>query len=105
LAFTVWARRHLGANWSGTVTVKAGDELITTGPYAFVRHPIYTGLLLGFAGSALAVGERCGVLALVMVTVALRRKLRVEERQMRQLFSETYGTYRGQISALIPFLL
>jgi protein-S-isoprenylcysteine O-methyltransferase Ste14 len=105
LAFTVWARRHLGRNWSGTVTLKSGHELITTGPYALVRHPIYTGLLLGFAGSALAVGEWRGILALVLVTVAFGRKLRVEERGMRQLFGDAYGTYQRHVPALIPFIL
>src|SRR5580704_2769248 len=54
LAFAVWARVHLGTNWSGTVTLKEGHELIRSGPYALVRHPIYTGLLLAFAGTALA---------------------------------------------------
>lgn len=105
LVFTLWARRHLGANWSGTVTIKSGHELITTGPYAFVRHPIYTGLLLGFAGSALAIGEWRGILALVIVTVALWRKLRVEERQMQQQFGDAYRAYQRRVSALIPFLL
>jgi protein-S-isoprenylcysteine O-methyltransferase Ste14 len=105
LAFTIWARQHLGANWSGTVTVKSGHELITTGPYALVRHPIYTGLLLGFAGSALAVGEWRGILAVAIVTVALWRKLRIEERRMRQQFGDAYGTYQRRVSALIPFLL
>ena len=57
LLFAVWARRHLGKNWSQAVTLKEGHELITSGPYALVRHPIYTGLLLGFAGCAVARGE------------------------------------------------
>jgi protein-S-isoprenylcysteine O-methyltransferase Ste14 len=87
------------------VTVKSGHELITTGPYAFVRHPIYTGLLLGFAGSALAVGEWRGILAFVIVTVALWRKLRVEEERMQEQCGDTNGTYRRHVSALIPCLL
>jgi protein-S-isoprenylcysteine O-methyltransferase Ste14 len=64
LLFTVWARLHLGKNWSGTVTIKKGHELITTVPYALFRHPIYTGLLLAFLGSALALGEWRGVMPL-----------------------------------------
>src|SRR5271165_6640566 len=56
LLFAVWARRHLGKNWSQEVTLKEGHELITSGPYGLVRHPIYTGLLLGLAGSAVARG-------------------------------------------------
>jgi protein-S-isoprenylcysteine O-methyltransferase Ste14 len=102
LLFAVWARRHLGRNWSGTVTIKAGHELITSGPYAIVRHPIYTGLLFGFAGSALAVGEWRGLLALGIVTLALWRKLRVEELGMRRLFGETYARYAKRVRALIP---
>ena len=105
LAFTVWARSHLGANWSGTVTVKSGHELVTTGPYAWARHPIYTGLLLGFAGTALAIGEWRGVLAFVIATVALWRKLRVEEERMRQQFGDAYVTYARHVAALIPFVL
>jgi protein-S-isoprenylcysteine O-methyltransferase Ste14 len=61
--FTVWARRHLGRNWSGIVTVKQDHELVESGPYGWVRHPIYTGLLLAFIGTALARGEWRGVLA------------------------------------------
>jgi protein-S-isoprenylcysteine O-methyltransferase Ste14 len=57
LLFTGWARVHIGRNWSGTVTFKEGHELVTTGPYALVRHPIYTGLLLAFIGSAVGRGE------------------------------------------------
>ncbi|HZW73344.1 MAG TPA: isoprenylcysteine carboxylmethyltransferase family protein, partial [Caldimonas sp.] len=75
-AFTVWARVHLGANWSGIVTVKRDHTLVTTGPYAIVRHPIYTGLLLAFAGTALALGEVRGVLAVALAAASLWRKLR-----------------------------
>jgi protein-S-isoprenylcysteine O-methyltransferase Ste14 len=105
LSFTVWARRHLAANWSGTVTLKENHELITGGPYELVRHPIYTGLLLGFAGSAVAVGEWRGILAVALVAVALWRKLRIEERGMRQLFGESYELYARRVRALIPYIL
>lgn len=105
LLFAVWARRHLGRNWSGTVTLKLDHELIVTGPYGLVRHPIYTGLLLGYFGSALAVGEWRGVLAVVIVGLALWRKLKVEERGMRQLFGDAYRRYEDRVSALIPYVL
>jgi protein-S-isoprenylcysteine O-methyltransferase Ste14 len=105
LSFTVWARRHLAANWSADVTLKEGHELITSGPYALVRHPIYTGLWVGVVGSALALGEWRGLLAVAVVGLSLWRKLRVEEGAMRQLFGERYQAYAQRVAALIPFVL
>ena len=103
LLFSVWARVHLGRNWSGVVTIKEGHELIDTGPYALVRHPIYTGLLTAIFGTALARGEWRGVLAVLIVFAALWRKLRFEERWMNEHFGERYVEYRGRAPALIPF--
>jgi len=104
LLFAVWARRHLGANWSGTVTIKQGHELIVTGPYAFVRHPIYTGLLVAIAGSALAVGEWRGVAAIALAALSFAMKLRLEERFMEQQFGDAYREYRRRVPALVPFI-
>jgi protein-S-isoprenylcysteine O-methyltransferase Ste14 len=104
LLFTVWARVHIGMNWSGIVTIKEGHELITSGPYAIVRHPIYTGLLLAFAGSALARAEWRGILAVVIALWALWRKLRIEERWMREQFGEAYQAYSKRVAALVPFV-
>ncbi|WP_343790271.1 isoprenylcysteine carboxylmethyltransferase family protein [Dokdonella soli] len=105
LAFSIWARVHLGRNWSGVVTLKENHELVRSGPYALVRHPIYTGLLLGFVGTAIARGEWRGVLAVAMAFVALWRKLRLEERWMIETFGDAYLRYRAEVAALIPFLL
>lgn len=105
LGFAVWARVVLGRNWSGIVTLKQDHELIRSGPYAIVRHPIYTGLLAAFAGSALALGEWRGLLALVIVCVALWRKLRLEERWLAEIFGDSYTRYRREVAALVPFLL
>jgi protein-S-isoprenylcysteine O-methyltransferase Ste14 len=105
LSFTIWARRHLATNWSADVTLKAGHELITSGPYALVRHPIYSGLLLGFVGSALALGEWRGLVGVALLGLAQWRKLRLEERAMRRLFGERYLAYERRVSALIPFVL
>jgi len=102
--FTIWARLHLGKNWSGTVTIKDGHELITTGPYALVRHPIYSGLLLAFLGSALALGEWRGMLALALATGAFSLKLRLEEKWMRQQFGDAYAQYARRVTALVPFV-
>ena len=104
LAFAVWARLHLGRNWSGTVTIKQDHELIDTGPYAIVRHPIYTGLLIAFIGSAWARDEWRGVPAVVLAWLAIWRKLRFEERWMLEIFGERYADYRRRVPALIPFL-
>ena len=105
LGFSAWARIHLGRNWSATVTVKEDHELIRTGPYAIVRHPIYTGVLFGFIGTAFAIGQWRGVLAVAIVFVAFWRKLRLEERWMSETFGEDYRRYRERTKALIPFLL
>jgi protein-S-isoprenylcysteine O-methyltransferase Ste14 len=102
LAFTVWARRHIGSNWSGTVTVKENHVLVCTGPYAWVRHPIYTGLLAAILGSAVARGELRGVWALALCTIAFVSKLRIEERWMRQVFGEEYERYSAVVPALLP---
>jgi protein-S-isoprenylcysteine O-methyltransferase Ste14 len=105
LLFSVWARRDLGANWSQAVTLKQGHELITSGPYALVRHPIYTGLLLGFLGSAVARGEWRGLLAIALVFATLWHKLRLEEKWMRAQFGEPYEAYSRQVAALVPYII
>lgn len=103
MLFTVWARVHLGGNWSGVVTIKQDHELIDTGPYALVRHPIYSGLLIAFIGSAMARGEWRGVLAVLIAWAALWRKLRFEEAWMRERFGEQYIAYCRRVPALVPF--
>lgn len=105
LLFSVWARRHLGKNWSQAVAVKEGHELITSGPYALVRHPIYTGLLLGLLGSAVAGGEWRGLLAVALVFGALWNKLKLEERWMREHFGESYAAYSRRVAALVPYII
>lgn len=105
LLFAVWARRAIGRNWSGSVTVKEDHELVRTGPYAIVRHPIYTGLLLAFIGSALPRGEWRGVAAVLLVALALWRKLKLEERWMGETFGARYAAYKRETKALVPYLL
>jgi protein-S-isoprenylcysteine O-methyltransferase Ste14 len=105
LLFAIWARHHLGSNWSQAVTVKQGHELITTGPYALVRHPIYTGILTGFLGTAIALSQVRGVIGFVLIFLVLWAKLRKEEEWMRSQFGETYATYADQTAALVPYLL
>jgi len=105
LAFAIWARALLGGNWSSDVTLKRDHELILEGPYRWVRHPIYTGILLALAGSALALGEWRGVLAVAFAGAAYWRKLRIEEAVMRRQFGEAYAEYAKRVPALIPFML
>jgi protein-S-isoprenylcysteine O-methyltransferase Ste14 len=101
-AFAIWARLTLGSNWSGRATVKANHELVTNGPYAVSRHPIYTGLLLAVAGTALAIGAWRGALALIVILLALMIKMSQEERLMVQTFPAAYPAYRQRVKALIP---
>ncbi len=102
LGFAVAARAYLGRNWSGTVTLKQGHELIRGGPYRVVRHPIYTGMLLAFAGTAVARGDVRGLVALALVTASFLFKLRVEERFMAEQFPQAYPDYKARTPALIP---
>jgi protein-S-isoprenylcysteine O-methyltransferase Ste14 len=101
LGYSVWARRHLGRNWSASVVVKEDHALIRTGPYRRVRHPIYTGMLLAFLGTAVAVGEWRGVVGFVLAFLSFLLKSRLEEARMAETFPE-YAEYRRHTAALIP---
>jgi len=103
LGFSVWARRHLGRNWSAHVVVKEDHALIRTGPYRRLRHPIYTGILLAFLGMAVTIGEWRGVLAFALALLSFGRKSRIEEDRMRETFPE-YEQYRRETAAIIPFI-
>jgi protein-S-isoprenylcysteine O-methyltransferase Ste14 len=105
IAFAIWARMTLAGNWSSDVTLKHDHELVVAGPYRWVRHPIYTGILLGLAGTALAVGEWRAALGVVIVGLAYWRKLTIEEAIMRRQFGEAYARYADRVRALIPFVL
>jgi protein-S-isoprenylcysteine O-methyltransferase Ste14 len=105
LALSIWARAYLGRNWSGVVTLKVDHELVRAGPYRYVRHPIYSGLLLAFLGTAIVRGDWSGLVGAAMAFAALWRKLRLEERWMEETFGAQYAKYRAEVAALIPFLL
>ena len=104
LAFAIWARVHLGGNWSGTVTVKQGHELIRSGPYALVRHPIYTGLITALLGTSIASGTVHAAIGLAIIAVSLVYKSRREEEFMRETFPGEYQRYSAQVPALIPLV-
>ena len=101
---SIWARYCLGEYWSARVTLKEGHQLIRSGPYAFVRHPIYTGMLLACVGTALVVGEWRGVLAVVLLLTAHSRKAVREERMLTREFGEEYTAYRQSTGFLLPRL-
>ena len=102
LLFSVWARLHLGRNWSASVTAKRDHELVRSGPYAWVRHPIYTGLLLALLGNALDVAAPRALVGWLIVLLGFTRKLRIEEGFMAGLFGAAYARYRDEVPALLP---
>ncbi|HEX4227964.1 MAG TPA: isoprenylcysteine carboxylmethyltransferase family protein [Bryobacteraceae bacterium] len=102
IAFAVWARFFLGGNWSAMVTVKENHELIRSGPYAIVRHPIYSGVSLAALGTAIALGEVRGFVAVALLIIAWRWKWGKEESFMSQQFGEQYAEYKRHVRALIP---
>jgi protein-S-isoprenylcysteine O-methyltransferase Ste14 len=105
LGVTVWARLSLGEQWSGRVGVGSDHRLVQSGPYRFVRHPIYSGILLAFAGSAMALGGWRCLVAFVLAASALWFKLRREDRLMAELFKDDYPAYKARVPALIPLVL
>jgi protein-S-isoprenylcysteine O-methyltransferase Ste14 len=105
LFVTLWARWTLAGNWSSVVTFKEGHELIRRGPYQFVRHPIYTGILAMCLGTAIGIGELRGWLALPLMAAAFWIKLKQEERLMLRHFPDEYPAYQKQVKALVPFII
>ena len=105
MAIGCWARGVLGRNWSNVVTIKVGHELVQSGPYRWVRHPIYTGLLLAVAGSALAQDLWVDLAAVPLVFLGFWVKLRREEEWMTVQFGEAYASYARRTARLVPFVL
>jgi protein-S-isoprenylcysteine O-methyltransferase Ste14 len=104
LALTIWARAHLGRHWSGEITIKQDHELIRSGPYRHLRHPIYTGLLTMYMGVALVTGEWLAVLGLAIAIFAYWRKINLEEANLKVAFGASYDEYKTGTRALIPGL-
>ena len=104
LFLAIWARRALGRNWSGEISIKFEHELIRSGPYQRLRHPIYTGLLAMYVGGALITGEWLAVVGVAMAVLAYWRKIRLEEANLKVAFGAEYDSYRGDTWALIPGL-
>ena len=105
LVFAIWARAALGGNWSSAVTFKQSHELITGGPYRFVRHPIYTGVLLMLLGSALMQARLGSIAGFAFGVAGIWLKLQREETLLLAHFRSDYTAYRTRTKALIPFVL
>jgi protein-S-isoprenylcysteine O-methyltransferase Ste14 len=103
-AIAIWARVMLGGNWSATVTVKKDHELVRNGPYALVRHPIYSGALLALLGTAMVFHGIRGLLAFAVALLALRLKSLREEVFMTEQFGAEYTNYMKEVKALVPFV-
>jgi len=97
-----WARYHLGANWSGVVTLKEGHELIRTGPYRTIRHPIYTGILLAFLGNVVALGEVRGLIGFVIIWLSFYIKARREESFLAQEFGPNFNEHTQHTGMFLP---
>lgn len=104
VGIAIWARYCIGQNWSARVTLKEDHRLIRSGPYAFVRHPIYTGMLLGTIGAAFVAGEWRGLLAVALLLAAHSRKALREEGLLSKEFGEEYASYRRSTGFLFPRL-
>lgn len=104
VGLAIWARVHLGAMWSSAVTLKSGHKLIQTGPYALVRHPIYTGVLIALVGTAVMIGTLQAFLSLPMFALSLILKLSQEDRLMAETFGAEHAAYRRRVRRLIPFV-
>ncbi|MGA2913216.1 MAG: isoprenylcysteine carboxylmethyltransferase family protein [Methanoregula sp.] len=105
LGFAVWARVHLGKYWSSMPAIRVDHKLIRTGPYSLVRHPIYTGILFGVAGTAIIIGEPLGLIAFFLILVVYLWKIRMEEKYLQEEFGEDYARYKKEVPALIPLLI
>jgi protein-S-isoprenylcysteine O-methyltransferase Ste14 len=103
-SLAIWARVYLGKNWGLPMTEKNDPELVTTGPYKYVRHPIYSGLLLMALGSALDVNIYWWIVLAVSGTFFIYSAV-VEEKLMSQQFPKVYPAYKAKTKMLIPFIL
>jgi protein-S-isoprenylcysteine O-methyltransferase Ste14 len=105
ILFTWWARIYLGPLWSGSIVRKEGHRVVDSGPYAWVRHPIYTGLMLAILATAVAQGTISGCLGAALIVIGFWLKARAEESFLTmELGAEAYGAYRRRVPMLVPFL-
>lgn len=102
VALAMWARLHLGANWSGTVSIREQHELIRTGPYRWMRHPIYSGILLGMAGTIFVVGEVRGLIGFALMAAAFYVRARKEESWLNREFGASFEAHTKRTGMFLP---
>lgn len=102
LGMAIWARSCLGANWSAQVSIRADHELIRTGPYRWIRHPIYTGMLIGLAGTALILGENRGILSFAIAAASFYFKARKEESFLALEFGSRFQEHTRHTGMFLP---
>jgi protein-S-isoprenylcysteine O-methyltransferase Ste14 len=105
LSLSWWARIYLGRLWSSAITRKEDHRIVDTGPYALVRHPIYTGLIIAILATAIAEARVSALVGAALIIFGIWLKARSEERfLMVELGAEVYGSYRSRVPMLVPFL-
>jgi len=102
IGLCLWARWHLGSNWSGTVTLKEGHELIRSGPYRAIRHPIYTGILLALLGTAVQIGQVRAFVAVLFALGSFYFKARREESFLAQEFGQRFAEHAQHTGMFLP---
>ena len=103
--FAIWARFKLGSNWAGIIVgTREGQELVQTGPYAVVRHPIYAGILIAMIGTALTTGRLASYIGVALALVAFMIRVNIEEKLMSEQFDKNHKAYRQRTKKLIPFV-
>jgi protein-S-isoprenylcysteine O-methyltransferase Ste14 len=103
IGFAIWARINLGRNWSSHPAVKEHHELVTTGPYAYVRHPIYSGIMPAALGTAIT-SSIFGVGMFIFISIAFAVRMNKEEKIMLELFPDQYPEYQKRTKRLVPFV-
>ncbi|HTR96191.1 MAG TPA: isoprenylcysteine carboxylmethyltransferase family protein [Trebonia sp.] len=104
LALAIWARFYLGRNWGMPMTRREEPDLVTTGPYRLIRHPIYTGIIVAVAGTALAT-SLYGLIGVAVLLAYFAYSARTEERFLTERFPDTFPPYKARTKMLIPFVV
>jgi protein-S-isoprenylcysteine O-methyltransferase Ste14 len=104
IAFAIWARSHIGRYWSGSVSLRAEHQLIRTGPYSRIRHPIYTGILVAIAGTVLAIGRYRGLVAFAIILVGYIWKSKREEKLLASEFGPAFEEHKRLTGFFLPRL-